>query len=65
MNTDLVFEILDLALSLAEAQVHEASSTDLAIDKTLLEILQKGVTAYKQHAGELLDLSLIKTEDTI
>jgi hypothetical protein len=65
MNTDLVFQILELALSLAEAQVHGTAPTNLTIDETLLEILQKGATAYKQHTGEPLDLSLIKTEDTI
>jgi hypothetical protein len=65
MNTGLIFDILKLALSLAEAQMKGTAPQNLALDETLLEIVQKGAEAYQQHTGEALDLSLIKAEDTI
>jgi hypothetical protein len=65
MNADLVFEIVDLALSLAESQVHGTTSTDLTVAQTLVQIAQKSSAAYQQHTGEPLDPSLIKPEATI
>ena len=65
MNTTLVFEILQLALSLAQSQISGPAGADTAVAQTLIEIVQKGSQAYQQHTGEPLDAALIKTEQTI
>ncbi len=58
MNPDLVFEILNLAMSLLKPQ-------DATIGETLLKIIQGAAQAYQQHTGEPLDLSLIKAEQPL
>ena len=62
MNTDLIIQILQLALSLAQAQLTGKPAQDLSIPKTLLEIVQKGAQAYQLQTGRPLDVSLIKPE---
>jgi hypothetical protein len=62
MNTTLILEILKLALSLAQTQIKGSASENLAIDKILLEIVQKGAEAYQQNTGEALNPSLIRPE---
>ena len=51
MNMDLVFEISDLALWVTKNEFKD----DIAVEKTLLEIIQKGVRVYEDHTGEELD----------
>ena len=65
MITDLIIEILQLALSLAQAQLTGKSAKDLAVDQALLEIVQKGAQAYRLQTGRPLDVSLIKAETEI
>jgi hypothetical protein len=62
MNTELIFEILDLAVSLVKAQTEGDSQDHLQLEQILLDIVQAGVEAYQQHMGEPLDPSLIKVE---
>jgi hypothetical protein len=65
MNTDLFIQILQLALSLAQAQLTGKSAQNLAVDQVLLEIVQKGAQAYRLQTGQPLDVSLIKAEGEI
>jgi hypothetical protein len=65
MNTELIFDILRLAISLVEAQVRGPASQDLSVDETLAEIVQKGLEAYQLDSGKALDTSFIKDEAEI
>jgi hypothetical protein len=58
MNLDLVFEIIDLALSLLKGK-------DANIAAVLVKIIQKGAQAYKAHTGQPLDQSLIHAEEPV
>jgi hypothetical protein len=65
MNTMLVFEILQLAVALAQSQFSGAAAAEIAVAQTLVDIVQKGTEAYRQHTGQPLDPTLIKAETTI
>ena len=65
MNPALVFNILELALSLAKTQLGVKAQEDANIAETLLQIVQKGALAYRQHTGEALNPALIKTEEPV
>ena len=58
MNLDLVFQIIDLALSLVRSP--GANAADI-----LVKIIQKGVDAYRAHTGQPLNLSLIHAEEPV
>ena len=62
MNPQLVFDIVDLAVTVARNLATGTAQKDLFIEDTLLQIIQKGAEAYQQHTGEALDPTLIKTE---
>jgi hypothetical protein len=64
MNTTLVFEILQLAVALAQSQFSGGAAGKIAITQTLLDIVQKGTEAYQQHTGQPMDPALIKAETT-
>jgi hypothetical protein len=57
MKPDLIFGLVDLAVSLAQTQL---DSKDIA--PTLLEIARKAAKSYQDHSGEPLDLRLIAVE---
>ncbi|HEY2381841.1 MAG TPA: hypothetical protein VGK48_11740 [Terriglobia bacterium] len=63
--TDLILQILQLTLSLAEEQLKGQSGQSLAIGQILLQIVQKGADAYRLHTGQPLDVSLIQPEAQI
>lgn len=60
MNTDLVLQLVELAIALAQSQLEGGE-----LSHTLLDIIQKGVQAYEQHTGELLDPLRIQAEEPI
>jgi hypothetical protein len=64
MNTTLIFEILQLSISLAQSVTSGTATPDVTA-QSLLDIVQKGSQAYQQHTGEPLDPSLIKPEETM
>ena len=64
MNTTLVFEILQLAVALAQSQFSGPAAGKIVVSQTLLDIVQKGTQAYEQHTGQPLDQALIKAETT-
>ncbi len=65
MNSELIFDILQLAVSLVETQMRGSASQDLSVDETLVEIIQKGAEAYRLHSGEPVDISFLKDEAEI
>ena len=60
MNPNLIFQLVELAISLAQSQLHGRET-----EHALLRIIRKGVQAYEDHIGETLDPLLIKSEDPI
>ena len=62
MNPNLIIQILQLSLSLAQAQLTGKPAQDFSLAQVLLEIVQKGAQAYQLQTGQPLDVSLIKPE---
>jgi hypothetical protein len=60
MNPQLVLDLVDLAISLARTQMDSGDAK-----QALLGIVQKGATAYRDHVGKPIDLSLIKAEEPV
>ena len=63
MNPDVAFEIVNLAVSLVQAQTTGKLQQDATLAGILLTIINKAVRAYHDHTGETLDPSLIRAED--
>lgn len=61
MNTDLIVEILQLAMSLAEAGLQTKSDYS-DVERTLISLVQTGAAAYHQHTGQPMDVSEILPE---
>jgi hypothetical protein len=57
MKPELIFGLVDLAVSLAQTQL---DSGDIA--PTLLDIARRAAQAYRDHTGETLDPKLIAVE---
>ncbi len=56
MNPNIAFEIVELAVSLTEIQTSgKLQQQDATLAGILLQIIQKGVQAYREHTGETLD----------
>ena len=64
MNVQLVMQILDLVLTLANSVVKKngPGMTYLTVSDTLVQIVQKTSQVYQQHTGQPLDPSLITGE---
>ena len=66
MTSAMLFEIIDLVVSLLKSQATpgtpEAAAT---VASTLMQIVQKGAQAYKQQVGQALDPSLINVENPV
>ena len=62
MNSDAAFELVNLAVSLAQAQTTGKAQQNATLAGILLQIIQKAIHAYQDHTGEALDPSLIKPE---
>jgi hypothetical protein len=60
MNTALIFQIVQVAISLAQSQL---DSKDVA--SSLLAIVRQGTQAYEANTGLPLDPNLIKAEDPV
>ena len=60
MNPNLVFQLVEVAISLAQSQVDTGK-----VANTLLGIIQKSVIAYESHTGETLDPALIRAEEPL
>jgi hypothetical protein len=60
MNSDLIFELVELAISLAHTHLDSGD-----VEQTLLDIVHKGVQAYEDHTGEELDPFQIEAEDLL
>ncbi len=64
MNLQLMFDIANLALSVLDTHL-AGKDHDLSVETRLLQIIRKGVQAYHEHTGELLDPALIKAEEPL
>ena len=60
MNANLIFQLVEAAISLAQSQLDGPSAAN-----ALLGIIRKGVQAYEDHTGQPLDPALIKAEDPV
>ena len=60
MNTELILQLVETAIELAQDQL---SGTEL--EQTLSDIALKGLDAYRAHTGETLDPDLIDAEESI
>jgi hypothetical protein len=65
MTTAAIFELIDLAISLAHSQSDGTLQGETEVAKTLLDILDKARDAYDEHKGQMLDLGLIPIETRI
>jgi hypothetical protein len=61
MNLDLVIEIAELAISIANNTLNGTQPAK-QVTATLLQIVQNGALVYQQHTGQALDPRLIHTE---
>jgi hypothetical protein len=57
MNPNLISQLVELAISLAQTQLDSGDT-----EPTLLDIVHKSVQAYKDHTGESLKVNLIRKE---
>ena len=65
MNPNVAFEIANLAVTLAKTQASGNVRQDANVAGILLQIVEKAVQAYQDHTGEILDPSLIRSEDAL
>ena len=65
MNPEVAFEIVNLAVSLAQAQTTGKAQQDAMLSGILLQIIARAIQAYHDHTGETLDPSLIKPEQVL
>jgi hypothetical protein len=65
MNTNIVFELVELAISLGQSQGDGTTQGDPQVAQMLLDIIDKGVQAYQDHTGAPLDPSLINPETAV
>lgn len=65
MSPDVAFEIVNLAVSLVQAQTTGKAQQNATLANILLQIINKAVQAYQDHTGKPLDPSLIKAEDVL
>ena len=57
-SKDLIFVLVELAISLAHAELDSGD-----VEQMLLDIIQKAIQAYEDHTGEKLDPFLIGIEE--
>lgn len=62
---NIIFEILELALSIAKTQASGNTQKNATLAGLFIQIIRKAVQAYEDHSGEALDLSLIRPEQTL
>ena len=60
MNPNVITELIELAISLANTHLAGRDVTHI-----LLDIIRKGVQAYEDQTGEALNPALIRPETTI
>jgi hypothetical protein len=66
MNTEnLIVELADIAISLAQSLGDGTIPGDAAVAKTLLDIVERGIEVYNEHSGEPISLNQIRPEETL
>jgi hypothetical protein len=59
MNLNLIFEIVEMALSVVKSQTTGKTQEGTALADSLVEIIRKTIDAYRQHTGAVPDPALI------
>jgi len=54
MTINVIYQLVEVALSLAQSELEGPE-----LERTLLDIIQKGVEAYQEQKGEPLDPRLV------
>ena len=62
MNLQLIFDIVQLWVSVAKNLMSGTAEKDLTVAAMVVAIIQKSALVYKQHTGEALDPNLILAE---
>ena len=62
MKVDLVLQIANLAIAIADQQLDHNVKDDPLPEAALLEIIQKAAQAYRDYTGQPLDPAIIKAE---
>jgi len=60
MNPEIVLQLVETAIELAQSQLPHEDLT-----ATLLDIVQKGADAYHEHTGEPINASMVGIEESI
>jgi hypothetical protein len=50
MNVGLIYQLVELAISLAQSELDGST-----MERTLMDLIQKGVEAYQEQTGKALD----------
>jgi hypothetical protein len=61
MKSDLIFELVELAISLAHAELGDSGN----VEQMLRDIAEKANQAVEDHTGEELDPLRIEAEDEV
>jgi hypothetical protein len=62
MNADLIYELIEIAISLAHSQGNETVQGEAEVAQTLADIVRQAVRAYEDHTGQPVNLDLIPSE---
>ena len=65
MSADIVLRLVEIAISLARSRADGTEDQDAKVATTLVQIVQKGLQAYTDHTGKILDPQQIQVEKPI
>jgi len=65
MNTDLIFELLDIVIGMAQGLTDNTMQGDAQAAHTLLEIADRAAQAYHDHTGEPITLGNVPFEPAL
>jgi hypothetical protein len=57
MSENLIFQLVELAVNLAQTQLDSGNA-----ERALVAVVGKAIEAYEDHTGEPINLSLIRAE---
>jgi hypothetical protein len=60
MNRNLVYQLVELAINLAQCELDSGD-----VEKALWTVVVKSVEAYEDHTGQPLDLNMIRPENPV
>jgi hypothetical protein len=60
MNRSLVYQLVELAINLAQCELDSGD-----VEHALWKVVRKAIDAYEDHTGQPLDLNLIRSENPV